>query len=414
MRVSCSVAPRVRLGGNNIWAIIAFMDSMPSVLYSAFDVVPSPKGASTHITYFTRGLVDAGYRVQLITAGDPSLPERDVYCGAPIIRVPVGDDLNFLRRAVEFGQAVRRHIESSPPYIIAHFRSIWCGLPIVQAQARFGYKTLFEVNGLPSVELKYHYPALKGSPVLSKIKQQEITTLLLADAIICPSAVTRAYLASLGIPREKITVIPNGMDTGLFTPQPLNQPPADRPTLLYIGTLADWQGLDVLIEAMFAILPQHPAQLRIVGRGRGRQRKDLLKRIRKLGLEESVSIEPAVPHHEMPALLAQADVCIAPLVYNDRNVTQGCCPIKVIEYMACARPVVASNLPVVRELVRDEVDALLFTPDDPADLARCVLAILDDPSLAQRLADSAAQRARDKFSWHVAQKKLIKVYESIR
>jgi glycosyltransferase involved in cell wall biosynthesis len=69
---------------------------------------------------------------------------------------------------------------------------------------------------------------------------------------------------------------------------------------------------------------------------------------------------------------------------------------------------------VVRELVRDEVDALLFTPDDPADLARCVLAILDDPSLAQRLADSAAQRARDKFSWHVAQKKLIKVYDRLR
>ncbi len=383
-----------------------------SVLYSAFDVVPSPKGASTHITYFTRGLVEAGYRVQLVTAGDPALPERDTYCGAQILRAPVGDDPNFLRRAIIFGQAVMRHIESSPPYGVAHFRSAWCGLPIVHARSRFGYKTLFEVNGLPSVELKYHYPALKGSPALSKIKAQEIAALLLADAIVCPSSVTRAYIASLGVPREKITVIPNGVDTHLFTPQPLNRD-AEHPVLLYVGTLADWQGLDVLIESMPSILSHHPAKLRIVGRGRGRQRKELLRHIRKLGLEESISIESPAPHHQMPALLAQADVCIAPLGYNDRNVTQGCCPLKVIEYMACGRPIVAANLPVVRELARDDVDALLFTPDDPADLARCVLALLGDASLASRLATSAAQRAKERFNWRAAQKKLLRVYETL-
>jgi glycosyltransferase involved in cell wall biosynthesis len=296
------------------------MDIQPSVLYTAFDVVPSPKGASTHISYFARGLVDAGYRVQLITAGDPSLPEQDEHWGAQVRRVPGGNDSHFLQRAVEFGQAVMRHVESSPPYHIVHFRSIWSGLGLVQAQPRFGYRTLFEVNGLPSIEIKYHYPALKGSPLLAKIKEQEVVTLLLADAVVCPSAVTRAYLASLGIPRDKITVIPNGVDTALFSPQPLPAA-SDLPTLLYIGTLADWQGLDLLLEAMPAILTNQPARLRIVGRGRGRQRKDLLRRVRKLGLDESVSVEPAVPHHEVPALIAQAVVCLAPLAYNDRNVT---------------------------------------------------------------------------------------------
>jgi glycosyltransferase involved in cell wall biosynthesis len=390
------------------------MDTLPAVLYSAFDVVPSPKGASTHITYFARGLVEAGYTVQLITAGDPSLLEQGAYYGAQMLRVPVGDDLNFLKRAIEFGQAVMRHLDDrgTPSYDVCHFRSVWCGLPIVQSKSRLGYKTLFEVNGLPSIELKYHYPALKGSPVLAKVKEQEIATLLLADAIICPSAVTRAYVASLGIPREKITVIPNGVDTKLFVPQPPN-PPCDTPTLAYIGTLADWQGLDVLIAAMPAILSQHPVKLRIIGRGRGRQRKELQRRIRKLGLEGSVFVDPAAPHHEMPKLLAQADVCVAPLAYNDRNVTQGCCPIKVIEYMACARPVVAANLPVVRELARDGIDALLFTPDDPADLARCILMLLNDKALADRLAGSAAKRARNRFSWHEAQKRLVRVYRKL-
>ena len=81
--------------------------------------------------------------------------------------------------------------------------------------------------------------------------------------------------------------------------------------------------------------------------------------------------------------------------------------------MAAGRPIVAANLPVVRELVREDVDALLFTPDDPEDLAHQVLAILDDRELAARLAQSASERARHQLTWHAAQKKLLKVYAQL-
>ena len=161
------------------------------------------------------------------------------------------------------------------------------------------------------------------------------------------------------------------------------------------------------------VLAEHPARARIIGRGRSRQRKALSKRIRKLGLEEHISLEAALPHHEIPAVIAEADVCVAPLAYNDRNVTQGCCPIKVIEYMGAGRPVVASNLPVVRELAREDVDALLYSPGDADGLARQILRLLQDPQLANRLAGSAAERARENFTWHAAQKKLLEVYREL-
>jgi glycosyltransferase involved in cell wall biosynthesis len=266
-------------------------------------------------------------------------------------------------------------------------------LPLAQAKASHSYKTLFEVNGLPSVELKYHYPGLRKSGVLTKIREQELATLLLSEAIVCPSEVTRAYLVSLGVARNRITVIPNGVSPNDFVATPLPKEDGHLPVILYTGTLADWQGLEILLSAMPYILAQRSVCLRIVGRGRSRQRKLLAKKMRKL--------------------VAQADVCVAPLGMNDRNVTQGCCPIKVIEYMAAARPVVAANLPVVRELVREDVDALLFTPDDPEDLAYQTLAVLNDRSLAQRLAHSAAIRARNQFTWHASQKKLLKVYEGL-
>ena len=386
---------------------------MPHILYTAFDLVPSPKGAGTHIMHFLRGLVKANYDVQLMTPGDGQLPAVDTYEGASVIRVPPPTDRNFLAHALTFSKAVIDHVASAPRYDVAHYRSIWSGFALAQNKTRFGYKTLFEVNGLPSIELKYHYPTLRGSELLAKVREQELATLALSDAVICPSGVTRAFLISLGVPRDRITVIPNGVSPHDFAATPLPDRIERIPTILYLGTLADWQGLDLLIEAMKAITAQQPARLRIVGRGRHWQRKQLQKRIRKLGLEESIILDATVLHHEVPAVITQADVCVAPLALNDRNVTQGCCPIKVIEYMSCARPIVAANLPVVRELVREDIDALLFAPDDADDLARQIRRVLDDGELAEKLATSAAARARSKLTWHAAQKKLLKVYDKL-
>jgi glycosyltransferase involved in cell wall biosynthesis len=386
---------------------------MSHVLYTAFDVVPSPKGASTHITHFVRGLVSAGYAVRLMTPGDGRLPLAGEYEGAAVTRVPAEGEAHYLGRALAFGRAVMEHVESAPPYAVVHYRSIWGGLALAQARTRFGYKTLFEANGLPSIELKYHYPGLRDTALLTKIREQELATLALSDMVVCPSAVTRAYLASLGVPRERIAVISNDVSPKDFAPTPLPALDGRLPVILYIGTLADWQGLEILIAALPKVLAERPVRLRIVGRGRSRQRKSLTKRIRKLGLTDHVSLEPAVPHHEVPALLAAADVCAAPLALNDRNVTQGCCPIKVIECMAAGRPLVAANLPVVRELAREDVDVLLFAPSDPDDLARQLLRALDDRPLTERLAASASERARTTFTWHEAQKRLLRVYDKL-
>lgn len=382
---------------------------MPRVLYTAFDIVPSPKGASTHIVHNIRGLVNRQFDIHLLTPNDGVLPSEDRVEGVRVTRITQDLSQNFLARAIHFGKAVLAHLTLHPSYDAVHYRNIWDGLAVAQNKKRFGYKTLFEVNGLPSIELRYHYPGIESN-LLSKIKEQEIATLHLSDAIICPSNVTRDYIASLGLDRKRINVIPNGVSPSDFSPSPLPSREGRVPVLLYIGTLADWQGLDIVIKALPKILENQPVLLRVVGRGRSRQRKLLAKQIRKLGLERNVIVQPAVPHHEVSAVIADADICLAPLGLNDRNVTQGACPIKVLEYMASSRPLIASNMPIVRELVREDVDALLFSPNDPADLAQQVLTLLNDYDLSKRLAESATERALTKFTWHEAQKKLIKVY----
>jgi glycosyltransferase involved in cell wall biosynthesis len=167
------------------------------VLYAAFDVVPSPKGASRHITHFTQALVAEGYDVTLFTAGLPDMSPAETFAGARIIRYCEHEE-NFLRRAICFGDAVWEHLrEVDGAYDIVHFRDIWSGGAALEARRRFGYvyRLLFEVNGLPSVELKYHYPALResypqeSSDLPGRLKAQEETLLRHADAVVCVSRV---------------------------------------------------------------------------------------------------------------------------------------------------------------------------------------------------------------------------------
>ncbi len=387
----------------------------PRILYSAFDVVPSPKGASTHIRYFTRGLVAAGYRVDLVTAHGGALLEHDTWEGASVWRVPRVAEQSFLQRAATFGQSVMERAEAAGEghYAIAHFRSLWCGLPLTGAKKRLGYRTVFEVNGLPSVELKYHYPAVRGSGLVDKLRAQEAATLLTADWIICPSRVTAAFIESLGVPGTRITVIHNGADQALFAGQRAVRAPGPDATLLYLGTLADWQGLDTVIRALPLVSEHHSVRLRIVGTGRGRQRRRLLRLAQRLGVAERLSIEEPVPHDDVGRLMADVDVTIVPLAYNDRNVTQGCCPLKLIEAMAGSCPIVASDLPVVRELVREGRDALLFEPGDHAELARKIGILLENPTLARSLAQEASARAAQSFDWSRSQQQLLAVYEEL-
>jgi glycosyltransferase involved in cell wall biosynthesis len=124
---------------------------------------------------------------------------------------------------------------------------------------------------------------------------------------------------------------------------------------------------------------------------------------------DGIDLAGPVPPEEAPAWLAQATVCLAPLAWNDRNVSQGCCPVKLLEYAAAGRPIVAADLPVVRELLR-EGDCLFFQPGEPSDLARQVIRMLADHPAAQAMASRAARRIRRKFTWQRAGEELLGVY----
>jgi hypothetical protein len=119
----------------------------------------------------------------------------------------------------------------------------------------------------------------------------------------------------------------------------------------------------------------------------------------RLGVAERVEWRYKVPHREVAAWLAHAELSVAPLSDCARNVDQGCCPLKVLESMAVGTCVVASDLAVTRELVEDGRHGVLVAPGRPAELARAIRVALEYPDHTAELGRNGQARVAGAFTW---------------
>jgi len=116
----------------------------------------------------------------------------------------------------------------------------------------------------------------------------------------------------------------------------------------------------------------------------------------------------------MPSLYARAYLSTAPLARGARNELQGCCPLKIVESMACGTPVVASDLPAVRELIDSGSDGMLVSPGSPRSLAAALESLLDNGAMRDRLARGACGRARWDFGTGLYAERLWGVYDEVK
>jgi glycosyltransferase involved in cell wall biosynthesis len=199
--------------------------------------------------------------------------------------------------------------------------------------------------------------------------------------------------------RPRVAVIPDGVRTasGLQPPATSLGSPASGTTFTigYAGHLYPWKGVDSIVEAVLA-LPGTRAV--IVG---GHDKEPDLARVKalaqQLDVASRVTFTGLVPPGEVAARLAEADVLVLP---NPQSAISNAftSPLKLFEYMASGRPIVASDLPAIREVLRDNDNALLVEPGNPQALSAGIRRIMNDQALASRL---AAQAARDvlEFTW---------------
>lgn len=363
-------------------------------VYAAYDRFPSRKGAAIHIDRFARALFAHAGGGALLVLGGSELPRHQLDGSIEIARFDRPYP-NFLDRALAFGRWIGRAIDALEPSLeICHFRDPWAGAPIALRPKR-RYAVVYEVNALPSIELPSLFPSLRDR-TLDKIRERELACCAAADRIVTPSHTTAGLLESLGVPAGKIGVIPNGADLDESRAAP---PDAPARYLLYFGAAQKWQGIDTLLRAFARLADFSELRLVICASQPSRSWRGYERLAEKLGVAERIVWKYALPEAELSAWRQHALVSVAPLADTPRNTMQGCAPLKILESMASGVAVVASDLPPVREIIRDRHDGWLVHPERPAELARAIRILLDHPDLRRELAANARRTIADRFTW---------------
>ena len=208
-------------------------------------------------------------------------------------------------------------------------------------------------------------------------KQSKYTIVLLEHA--------DEYIVPLGIPKEKVVWIPNGVDSSQFPPAQAKEVDPESFTLMYFGAHGDANGLRTVLDAM-ALLRDKKVKLRLIGDGP--EKAGLIEHARALDLV-NVSFENPVPKKQIPSLAAQADA----FVFNVRNLDlfkYGMSPNKLFDYMAAARPIIYTGVDN-RNMVAQAGAGLTVRPEDPPAMAGAVEAMMAMTS-AQRAEMGAAGR----------------------
>jgi len=374
-------------------------------LYASFDRFPSRKGSAVHIDRFARALfAHAGGGLLYVLGGD-GLPPYQREDEVEIVRFSRPTD-NYLERALAFSARLEALLDQDGGSLrLAHFRDPWSGMAVVQRELA----TVYEVNGLPSVELPYLHPGIPRG-TLERIAEVEQRCLDAADAVVAPSPVIAAALERRGVATDRIHVISNGADFAPPTPRPAGAPAR---YLLYFGALQPWQGLDTALRALARLTDLEDLELVVCASVHRRKAKPYRKLAARLGVEHRVRWHFALPEDQLAPWREHAVASLAPLRDCSRNVAQGCAPLKVLESMASGVPVLASDLPVVRDLVDDGEQGLLVAPDRPGELARAVRTLLDFPDRATAMGKAGRARVAERFSWEASVAALADLYASL-
>jgi glycosyltransferase involved in cell wall biosynthesis len=260
---------------------------------------------------------------------------------------------------------------------------------------RKGIPLFLEVNS-PLVEERSQHGGL-GLPRLARWAERFVWRS--ADKVLAVTGVLKAMIAAAGVPEERIEVVPNGIDPARFADLPQRPAAADKVVLGFVGFVREWHGLDTVIAAMAAD-PATPLELVVVGDGPAVPA--LRQQATELGVANRVHIAGLVAHDAIPELVAGFDIALQPRVVAYAS------PLKLFEYMAAGKAIVAPDQPNIREVLVDGETALLFDPAAPDTMWTAIRRLAADPPLRGRLgAAASAEVARRGYTWRANAERVV-------
>jgi glycosyltransferase involved in cell wall biosynthesis len=243
-------------------------------------------------------------------------------------------------------------------------------------------RLVVEMNGLPTLDLQLYRP--NNTILLLLSKAWETLHYKVADVIVGAPGYSNYVMKHFNVPEDKLHVVPLGVNTDVFTPIDRNEALSDlqiydRPTVVWVGSIAGWQGLECLLSVAEGLKKSVPmCQVRIVGDGPDLGKlKDMVAR---LHLTNMVTFVGKVPYERVPLEISAATVCVCTFPGNrgDRFSISG---LKTLNYLSCGRPVVTTKMDEMAPIIEESGAGLSVEPDSVDEMEQAISTLLLEDQL---------------------------------
>jgi glycogen synthase len=322
-----------------------------------------------------------------------------------------------LREVAAFARRIEAVAKAWQPDVLHAHSPVLCAMAAQRAADRLGLPLLYEIRAFWEDAAVGNGTGREGSLKYRATRALETRAVARADAaaVICEGL--KGDLVARGIDPGKILVSPNGVDLGLFG-APLARDKAlaqelgleDAETIGFIGSFYDYEGLDVLIAAMPALVAARP-KLNLVLVGGGPCDAALMAQAAASPVAERIHFVGRVPHQQVERYYSVIDVLVYPRKHM--RLTDLVTPLKPLEAMAQRRLVAASDVGGHRELIRDGDTGTLFAPDDPQALADAVAGLFGERTGWEGRRERGRAFVEAERSWAVNVGRYESVYQNL-
>jgi glycogen(starch) synthase len=327
-------------------------------------------------------------------------------------RLPIARELGLMWR---LARRVRDVARAEGAQVIHAHSPVLNGLPALWVARRLGIPVVYEARAFWEDAAVDHGTTREGSLRYRVSRALETFMFKRADAVVTIAQAMRTELVTRGIPADRIHVAPNGVDTEWFQPVERSRAVAERlglnggPVLGFIGSFYQYEGLRFLLGAVPALRERVPdARLLLVGGGE----EDAALRAAAAPLGDAVIFTGQVPFAEVRDFYSVTDVFVCPR--RRMRLTELVTPLKPLEAMSMARPVVASDVGGLAELIEHDVTGLLVPPESREGLVDALAHLARDAEARRRLGTRAREAMVRERSWPRIMQRYVDLYASLR
>jgi len=341
---------------------------------------------------------------------------RTNYIPAPVrARTKLGSYAYRAMMMHRYRRALLKIVADEKPDVIHAHSSYSNPYAAFPAARRFNLPLIYEVRTLWGESAVIEDGLRTDSWKYWMVWRLELGAMGRADAVIPIAVGIRDALVERGVDPRKMTIVPNGVDSTRFVPQPRDEDRARRHGLDgkfvigFVGSMRRLEGLSTLVEA-YAICRKHGEDIRLVIVGDGPDKTDLEALAAKLDVRD-VLFTGNVPHRDVASWYSVMDVLVYPRIRATIN--ERVTPLKPLEAMALGKVCVGSDVGGLRELIANNRTGVIFPSGDAQALGTVLLQLKEDSVCRERLARTALAFVRDERDWSAIIPRTVQLYERL-